>query len=102
MNIRIAVALAAMLALSGCAPDDPGKQAAQCELDAMRVYPGKQLGLSDEVGHHMRLCMRAAGFEFNTSSNMCAVSYRAEANPACYAPVGPLAKASLQIQSLLR
>lgn len=64
----IAVGLALLLA--GCL-DDQKKRLAQCQIDGLKIDPH---AVSEQHSRHMWLCMKAGGYEYETSSPRCQVA----------------------------
>lgn len=74
-----------VLPLSGCFQEQK-QQVATCEFDARRTYPNLRLETSNDVGEFIKLCMKAAGYDWDLSDNKCQPGFRTEANPYCYVP----------------
>jgi hypothetical protein len=64
--------------LCGCLEDEK-QQLAKCELGARVQYKGPPPVLDSDLADYMKLCMRAAGYEWDASN--CAISVR---DPKCY------------------
>ena len=94
---RILTALI-VLALTGCF-EEQKRQVAKCELDPTARYPGKTLGISNDIGGYIQLCMRAAGYDWNLMDKRCpAGSFTIERVPYCYVPSGWLGHLGYNIE----
>jgi hypothetical protein len=83
---RLLLIVVGALLLTGCF-DDQKQQLAKCEIEATRQYPDQEFVKSVE---HIRLCMRAAGYEWDLSDVRCdGILAR---NPYCYVPIRSVAK----------
>ena len=82
--MRILALAVLALAIGGCSRPATYRLVAQCELEAMRVYPAQTAESSAEASNYLRVCMEAHGHEFDLKGRSCIPTMRPEHNPACY------------------
>jgi hypothetical protein len=66
--------------------DDQKREAAACDIEARRVYPGERIELS--WANYVTKCMEAHGYDWHISDKRCEVRIGMESNPYCYVPSG--------------
>jgi hypothetical protein len=101
--IRRLTALALLaLPLTGCLADQK-RQAAQCTVDGMRIYPNVAGPELYTRGHYIRRCMGAAGYEFTYADQFCQPNmYDGEdENPYCYRPADAVRRLIFQAELVL-
>jgi hypothetical protein len=84
--ISRAIILILLLALCSCHSDQK-KQAALCELEAVRTYASQELGTDVQVVAHIRKCMQVHGYIQDMDAANCrTLDPSLAANPNCYKP----------------
>lgn len=81
--------LLGLLPLGGCF-DDQRASLAKCEI----ATPGDPNLFFSDYSRQMYLCMEAAGYEMDLSSDLCQpnINLALWVNPYCYSPTGKLQK----------
>jgi hypothetical protein len=101
------LAMAALsLTLLGCRADQQ-REAARCELEVQRTYPNVQNSyMSVPAGEFIELCMRAAGYDFDSDNPNCenhgAFVLSEKPNPFCYVPDSELGRIGQKLEGWLR
>jgi hypothetical protein len=85
------LALLLALPLVGCYADQK-QQVAACKLEAMRLYPGREPMVSENIGDYIRTCMGAHAYELNVLQSSCFVTDDFKYDPGCYAPASWVAR----------
>jgi hypothetical protein len=80
------------LALGGCTPD---QDTAQCEVEAIRLYPNNPPKVYDDVASRYAIaCMKAKGYDFSPLPKEDCWAFRGShaTQPGCYKSTGWLAR----------
>ena len=94
------------MTLLGCRADQ-WREAARCKLEAQKTYPNEQhLYMSVPAGEFIELCMRAAGYHFDSDDPNCvnhgALVMSERPNPFCYVPDSELGRIGQKLEGWLR
>jgi hypothetical protein len=93
-----------MLLLVGCL-DDQKQAEAKCELETFRMYPNQRTQYTVDAEGFLRLCMRAAGYDFDASSSKCGLkatgTFVSSDDPYCYVPSGRIARFIYKLEMAL-
>ena len=94
------------MTLLGCRADQ-WREADRCKLEAQKAYPNVQNSyMSVPAGEFIELCMRAAGYHFDSDNPNCvnhgAFVMSERSNPLCYVPDSKLGRIGQKLEGWLR
>ena len=101
MRPLLVITIAATLTLLGCRADLE-QQAANCEFEARKTYPTVQNVYSYTLTNRfIELCMRAAGYNFDSSRLKCALPDNI-VSADCYVPRNEWDRMGLKLENWFR